>query len=133
MSSHLTTRYSLPVTSGYGWRRDPITGRRAFHHGIDLHAPHGAIVTAALGGMVDVTTEGPGGIAVHVTSGDWRLSYCHLSDVLVMPGDLVARGTPIGRVGSTGHSTGPHLHITTRYRGQPVDPVFVFPGGYHGP
>lgn len=106
-----------PITSLFGWRIHPITGDQRFHAGTDLGAPMGTPVLAAYPGSVAVADYMGGyGLTVvlnHNKSTQQTL-YGHLSEVLVEPGEWVEQGTLIGRVGSTGNSTGPHLHFETR-------------------
>ncbi len=106
-----------PITSLFGWRIHPITGDRRFHTGTDLGAPLGTPVLAAYPGIVEVADYMGGyGLTVvlnHNKSTQQTL-YGHLSEIFVEPGEWVEQGTVIGRVGSTGNSTGPHLHFETR-------------------
>lgn len=105
------------ITSLFGWRIHPITGARNFHAGTDLGAPLGTPVLAAYAGNVVIANFlGGYGLAVvleHNKSTQQTL-YGHLSEIFVQPGEWVEQGTVIGRVGSTGNSTGPHLHFETR-------------------
>jgi len=112
MAFPLTIAASL--TSGFGWRIHPITGDRRFHTGIDLGAPIGTPVVAALSGQVAIADEMNGyGLAVVMEHQQpaLRTLYAHLSAIAVLPGAWVQKGTVIGWVGSTGNSTGPHLHF----------------------
>lgn len=106
-----------PITSLFGWRIHPITGNQRFHAGTDLGAPLGTPVLAAYPGSVEVADYMGGyGLTVvlnHNKSTQQTL-YGHLSEIFVEPGESVGQGTVIGRVGSTGNSTGPHLHFETR-------------------
>jgi murein DD-endopeptidase MepM/ murein hydrolase activator NlpD len=105
-----------PITSRYGWRTHPITGNRRFHSGIDIGAPMGAPVVATGNGTV-VTAGWMGGYGKAIIiqhNGVQQTLYGHLSDISVQPGQQIERGTVIGRVGSTGNSTGPHLHFEIR-------------------
>lgn len=118
----------LPVAGyfgdGYGWRSDPFTGEREFHRGLDIVAPHGEPVRAAADGVVVQAGRTVGyGWMVHISHGyGLGTRYGHLSAVLVRPGQRVRKGDVIGRVGSTGRSSGPHLHYEV-YRGaSPVNP-----------
>ncbi len=118
----------LPVVGyfgdGYGWRDDPFTGQREFHRGLDIVAPHGEPVRAAADGVVVQAGRTAGyGWMVHLSHGyGLGTRYGHLSAVLVRPGERVRKGDVIGRVGSTGRSSGPHLHYEV-YRGAaPVNP-----------
>ncbi|MEH2238764.1 M23 family metallopeptidase [Nostoc sp.] len=106
-----------PITSLFGWRIHPITGDRRFHAGTDLGAPMGTPVLAAAAGQVE-TANWVGGYGLTVIlnhkSAEQTL-YGHMSEILVQPGQWVQPGTVIGRVGSTGNSTGPHLHFEVRH------------------
>jgi len=113
-----------PVTSRFGLRRHPIFRLRQFHQGLDIAAPRGSPVAAAFGGKVLFTGwYGGYGKLVILDHGQGLSSlYGHLSAILVKPGQTVARGEIVGRVGSTGYSTGPHLHYEIRQNGRPVNP-----------
>jgi murein DD-endopeptidase MepM/ murein hydrolase activator NlpD len=121
---------SMPLTdypylsSTYGWRRHPVTGRYARHDGLDFAAPTGTPILAAAGGVVVAAGPDAGyGQRVEVDHGGGLMSrYAHASQVLVKAGDLVQRGQLIARVGSSGVSTGPHLHFEVRLAGQALDP-----------
>jgi len=112
------------LSSSYGWRRNPVTGRYAMHEGLDFSAPPGTPILAASGGIVTEAKYHNGyGNMVEIDHGDGMVSrYAHAHALLVAPGELVERGQPIARVGSTGRSTGPHLHFEVRMAGQPLDP-----------
>ena len=114
-----------PMSSAFGWRRDPITGHGKFHRGIDVKAAYGQPVpSVAAGRVVSAGPEGTYGLTVVVEHDSGiRTRYAHLSEVAVRPGDAVARGQDIGRVGSTGRSTGPHLHFEVLDGGRRVDPA----------
>jgi murein DD-endopeptidase MepM/ murein hydrolase activator NlpD len=105
-----------PISSRYGWRIHPITGTRRFHTGMDLAAPMGAPVVAAISGRV-VTADWLGGYGKTIVIQDGQnrqVLYGHLSEIMVGEGQIIEKGTIIGRVGSTGNSTGPHLHFEAR-------------------
>ncbi len=109
----------VPITSGFGWRRHPILGDRRMHRGTDLGAPHGTPVVAAFSGRVTTARSLRGyGLTVTVEheSGAQDSLYAHLSEIAVRPGQWVQAGAMLGRVGSTGLSTGPHLHFELRQR-----------------
>lgn len=113
------------VSSAYGWRGDPFSGRARFHGGIDLAAGYGAPVPAAAHGTV-VTAEEQGGYGLTVVirhQNGFESRYAHLSSFDVRPGQTVAQGQQLGRVGSTGRSTGPHLHFEVTQAGRRVDPA----------
>jgi murein DD-endopeptidase MepM/ murein hydrolase activator NlpD len=113
--------YPLPVpvqvTSPFGWRRHPISGTRRFHSGTDLGAEQGTPVVAAYSGRIKgADYMGGYGLAIVVEhqNGSLKTLYAHLSKATVRPGEWVEQGTIIGAVGSTGASTGPHLHFEMR-------------------
>jgi len=112
------------ITSGFGTRADPFTGGHAHHMGIDFSARTGDPVLAAAGGVVSFAGVKSGfGNVVEVDHGnDITTRYGHLSEIEVKVGQTVRVGQTIGRVGSTGRSTGPHLHYETRIDGDAVDP-----------
>lgn len=118
-----------PMTSRYGYRTHPIYGDRRFHAGIDIGAGSGTPISAGDDGVVVFAGRqgGYGNIVLisHGTEGGRELvtAYAHQSAILVSQGQRVRRGQTIGRVGSTGNSTGPHLHFETRLDGDPVDPL----------
>jgi murein DD-endopeptidase MepM/ murein hydrolase activator NlpD len=119
----------VPVTSKFGWRRHPVTGARRFHAGVDLGAGQGTPVIASRGGRVTAADRMGGyGLAIVMQQSDGTQDtlYAHLSQILVRPGQQIQPGTVIGRVGSTGLSTGPHLHYEARRKTNsgwtPVDP-----------
>ena len=120
---------SQPVSVGYnassfGWRFDPFNGRSTFHEGIDFAAPSGTPIAAAAGGVV-VTAEyhHQFGNMLEVDHGNGIVSrYAHASRLLVRTGDIVRRGQHIAHVGSTGRSTGAHLHFEVLVEGIPQDP-----------
>jgi murein DD-endopeptidase MepM/ murein hydrolase activator NlpD len=106
-----------PITSLFGWRVHPITGDSRFHSGTDLGAPMGTPVLAAYAGQVAMADFlGGYGLAVALSHNQntQQTLYAHLSEIFVKPGEVVKQGTVIGRVGSTGNSTGPHLHFEFR-------------------
>lgn len=119
------------VSSSFGYRVDPFLKRRAFHAGLDLVAAEGTEVRApAPGTVVAAGWDGGYGNMVEIRhAGGVTTRYGHLLTVLVSRGARVEAGTPIGRVGSTGRSTGPHLHYETRRNGEPVNPAIFFAAG----
>lgn len=113
------------LTSRFGFRRHPIFRIRQFHPGLDIAAPQGSPVRAAFTGTVLFAGwYGGYGKLVVVDHGQGTSTlYGHLSAILVVPGQQVPQGHVIGRVGSTGYSTGPHLHFEVRQNGRPIDPT----------
>ena len=112
------------LTSGYGMRYHPTLGGYRFHAGVDLAAATGTPVAATREGRVtSAGWNGGYGVLVSIAhEGMVETRYAHLSAVAVRPGDRVSRGQIIGYVGSTGRSTGPHLHYETRVAGRAADP-----------
>lgn len=110
--------------SSFGWRIDPFTGRSALHTGLDFQADTGATIVAAAGGVVVTQEFHPAyGNMVEISHGnDLITRYAHASKVFVQKGDLVKRGQKIAAVGTTGRSTGPHLHFEVLVQGVPQDP-----------
>ncbi len=114
-----------PVTSNFGWRTHPILGTERFHAGIDFGADYGSLIYASeQGRVIYADWYGGYGNAVIVDHGNGMTTlYAHCSDLYVKDGDVVAKGQPIAAVGSTGFSTGPHLHFELRANGEPIDPA----------
>lgn len=129
---NIAFRYPLPaarLTSSFGWRRNPVTGKAALHAGIDLAAPLGTEVYAVASGIVVERGEDPvyGRYLVVEHEGAWKSVYGHLSEVLADLRNTVRSGSIIGRVGTTGQSTGPHLHFELRRNGEARDPAPLIP------
>jgi len=117
---------SANFTSGYGIRSDPFRGRAAMHAGIDLAGPYGTPIYATADGIVNRSEWNSGGYGnlVEINHGQGiQTRYGHLSRLLVRPGQRVRRGELIGLMGSTGRSTGSHLHYEVRIDGRAVNPV----------
>jgi murein DD-endopeptidase MepM/ murein hydrolase activator NlpD len=114
------------LTDGFGRRRDPFTGRTAFHQGLDISARRGTPVAAPADGVVVFAgREGGFGRVVRLAHGfGYTTVYGHLDKILVTPGDEVRRGDTIGQIGSSGRSTGPHLHYEVHVDGKPVNPLY---------
>jgi len=112
------------ITSGFGYRTDPFAGSAAFHAGLDFKGPTGAPIYSAAHGKVAFVGRRPGyGNCVEIDHGNGlRTRYAHMSAFHIQVGQVVRAGQPIGAVGSTGRSTGPHLHFEVRLHGQPVNP-----------
>jgi murein DD-endopeptidase MepM/ murein hydrolase activator NlpD len=115
---------SAHVGSAFGWRIDPFTGRSALHTGLDFQADSGTPILAAAGGVVVAQEVHPAyGNMVEVDHGNNLVTrYAHASRLWVKKGDLVKRGQKIAEVGTTGRSTGPHLHFEVMVQGVPQDP-----------
>ncbi|MDD3204075.1 MAG: M23 family metallopeptidase, partial [Pygmaiobacter massiliensis] len=120
------------ISSPYGWRT--LYGKPDFHTGIDIAKSgqiFGATVVSSLPGTVQTVRYGSTGYGYYVIvdhGGGYKTLYGHLSAIYVTPGQAVAQGTPVGAVGSTGNSTGPHLHFEIRAAGQKVDPMQYLKG-----
>jgi murein DD-endopeptidase MepM/ murein hydrolase activator NlpD len=112
------------ISSGFGYRSDPFTGAGAFHAGLDFRGPIGAPIYAAAAGTVSYAGVRSGyGNCVEVSHGNGLLTrYAHMSRIESHIGQAVKPGEVIGRIGSTGRSTGPHLHFEVRINDQPVNP-----------
>lgn len=112
------------VTSGFGWRKDPFTGKIAFHRGIDIATNFGnTVVSTADGIIVQLRNDKIGGKTILVSHGGGLTSlYCHLDKFLVKPGQKVNRGDVIGLVGKTGKALGPHVHYEIRINERSVNP-----------
>ncbi len=113
------------MSSGFGYRTDPFLGRPALHSGVDLLDDYGEPVRATAGGaVVAAGFSGGYGNLVEVDHGaGYSTRYGHLSQIDVAAGQIVAPGAILGRVGSTGRSTGAHLHYEVRADGEAVDPA----------
>lgn len=121
------------MTSGYGTRRDPLTRRLAVHHGLDFAAPANApIYCTAPGKVTRAEREGAYGNLVIVDHGNGVTTrYAHMSKIEVTKGQTVGRGTVLGRQGSTGRSTGSHLHYEVRWGDKPMDPKNFIKAGIY--
>ncbi len=131
---NIAFRFPLPaarVTSSFGLRRNPVTGNLKLHEGVDLAAPAGTEVYATRDGVVAaVGRDEIYGIYIVIEhDGAWRSVYGHLSEALAVLRKPVRSGTIIGKVGSTGQSTGPHLHFELRRNGEARDPASLLQRG----
>ena len=113
------------VTSPYGRRKDPFTGKRRSHNGLDLRARNEEVYAMMPGKVVKVSSDKRSGKYVTIRHGDYIVSYCHLSKALVKKGAKVLPGEVVAISGNTGRSTGPHLHITTKYGKKHIDPAIL--------
>lgn len=112
----------IKINSPYGYRKDPFTGKRKFHNGIDLHARSAKVFAMIQGRVIAVGQDKVSGKYVTLQHGGFTVSYCHLSQISVSQGQDVLPGDVVGITGNTGRSTGEHLHITIRQKGEYVNP-----------
>jgi murein DD-endopeptidase MepM/ murein hydrolase activator NlpD len=118
------------LSSGFGYRNDPVSGARTMHAGIDIPGPIGSPVRAAATGTIDYAGRAGGyGNMIEIDHGGGLATrYAHLLRFLVNSGAHVERGQPIALMGSTGHSTGSHLHFEVRVNGRAAAPLAWFGG-----
>lgn len=118
------------VSSGFGSRSDPLTGEPSFHTGVDISAPQGTPVRSWFNGTV-IKAENSGGWGNHVVvkQGDLQVLYAHLNKITVKVGTQIYQNSPIGEVGSTGRSTGNHLHLGLYINEVAVDPAKLLKDG----
>ena len=116
----------IKINSEYGYRKDPFTGKRKFHNGIDLHARDEQVLAMMEGVVVKVGQDKTSGKYVILRHGRYTVSYCHLSRICTVKGATVRARDVVGITGSTGRSTGEHLHITCKIGGRNVNPLLVF-------
>ena len=123
LSFPLETR-SWRVSSGYGWRTDPLTGERVFHEGVDLACAEGTPVLAVMDGLVSAARRSSsyGNCLVLCHTGGTETFYAHLQYLYVRPGETVKAGQAIGTAGQTGRTTGPHLHFELWQETRRCDP-----------
>lgn len=125
---YLSVSYPLRrirINSPYGYRKDPFTGKSRFHNGIDLHARGDEVLAMMEGMVIKVGQDKSSGKYVSLRHGNYIVSYCHLSKICVTKGTVVHPRDVVGITGSTGRSTGEHLHITCKLNGKSVDPQSV--------
>jgi murein DD-endopeptidase MepM/ murein hydrolase activator NlpD len=117
------------VSAGFGERMDPFSGEEAFHPGIDIADPPGTDVVATGDGLIIEAEPDAGyGRSILIDNGDGITTrYAHLSKMFVVVGEQVKQGEIIGAIGTTGRSTGPHLHYEVRIHGIPVNPARFLP------
>ena len=128
ISSYSSITYplkSIKVTSPYGYRRDPFTGKLSWHNGLDLRAKNEPAYAMMDGIVEKVGYDNRSGNYIILRHADFTISYCHLSKVHIAPGTLVFAGTIIGRSGSTGRATGEHLHLTVKYKKAYLNPKIL--------
>lgn len=114
---------SIKVTSPYGYRRDPITGKQSWHNGLDLRAKNEPAYSMMEGIVEKIGYDSRSGNYVTLKHGNYHVSYCHLSSVIVGKGERVFSGTIVGVTGNTGRSTGCHLHLTCKKDGKSINPM----------
>lgn len=116
---------SIHITSFFGRRFHPITKKQSLHNGIDLRASYEEVYSILPGIVHKSGEDRRSGKFIIISTGDYKISYCHLSAIKVGKGDLVMAGTPIGISGNSGYSTGPHLHLTFRIAGKAHNPEIL--------
>ena len=116
---------NIHINSGFGMRRHPIYHKRIMHNGIDLSARYEKVYSMFPGTVIKVGQDSRSGKFVTVRTGDYTISYCHLSQQLVTENEFVNAGTNIAISGNSGASTGPHLHLTTKKDGQVFNPTII--------
>ena len=116
---------SIKVTSPYGYRRDPFTGKLSWHNGLDLRAKNEPAYAMMNGIVEKVGYNNRSGNYVTLRHGNYRVSYCHLSSIIVRKGERVFPGIIVGVTGNTGRSTGSHLHLTCKKDGKSVNPTIL--------
>ena len=122
---YLSVSYPLKtvkVSSHFGKRKDPFTGELTLHSGLDLQAHYEEVYSMFDGTVENIGSDSRSGNYIILRHGEYTVSYCHLSKVTARKGDELIAGDPVGYTGSTGRSTGPHLHITCKYKGNVTDP-----------
>jgi len=125
IQQYLSVSYPLDrmiVNSPYGWRRDPFTGKQKLHNGIDFQARNNEVYAMMEGEVTKVGYDSRSGSYVTIRHGDYTVSYFHLSKVLVRKNAVVKPGEVIAITGNTGRSTGPHLHLSTKYKDKYINP-----------
>lgn len=131
----LDTAFRLPLaksvlTSPFGMRKSPISGSWKFHHGVDLAAPLGTNIFACKSGSVEQVVQNDivyGNYVVLRHSGGFSSLYAHMSVIAVQKGQNISAGAVVGKIGTTGMSTGPHLHFELRQNGQSQNPDSYLP------
>ena len=123
---YLSVSYPLNkihITSQFGNRKDPFTGKKANHGGLDLRAKYEEVYAMMYGQVIKVGSDKRSGQYITIRHGEYTVSYCHLSEILVKKGQLIAPGEPVAISGNTGRSTAPHLHITLKYKRKRINPM----------
>ena len=117
---------SIKVTSPYGYRRDPFTGKLSWHNGLDLRAKNEPAYAMMDGIVEKIGYDNRSGNYVTLRHGNFYISYCHLSSIIVRKGEYVYPGIIVGVTGNTGRSTGNHLHLTCKKDGKSINPAIFF-------
>lgn len=116
---------SIKVTSPYGYRRDPFTGKLSWHNGLDLRAKNEPAYAMMDGIVEKVGYDNRSGNYVTLRHGNYHVCYCHLSSIIVRKGESVYPGIIVGVTGNTGRSTGSHLHLTCKKDGKSFNPTIL--------
>jgi hypothetical protein len=125
VAQYMSVSYPLEhmqVTSPYGNRKNPFTGERSMHSGLDLRANKEPVMAMFDGTCDEIGYDNRSGKYVVFLHGDYTVSYCHLSNILVREGDNIYAGDVVAISGNTGKTTGPHLHVTCKYKGKRINP-----------
>ena len=125
IQQYLSVSYPLDklvVNSPYGWRRDPFTGKQKLHNGIDFQARNNEVYAMMEGEVTKVGYDKRSGNYITIRHGNYTVSYCHLSKILVTKNRAVKPGEAIAITGNTGRSTGEHLHLSVKYKGKYINP-----------
>lgn len=117
---------SIKVTSPYGYRRDPFTGKLSWHNGLDLRAKNEPAYAMMDGIVEKIGYDNRSGNYVILRHGNFYISYCHLSSIIVRKGEYVYPSIIVGVTGNTGRSTGNHLHLTCKKDGKSINPAILF-------
>lgn len=120
--SHPLEHGQLVVTSPYGYRNDPFTGKKKFHRGTDFRTATENVYAMMPGRIDKIGYDKRLGNYIRIEHGDWEVTYGHLYTVRGHKGDMVQAGHSVGISGSTGRSTGEHLHVSVKYKGKYIDP-----------
>ena len=116
---------SIQINSEFGMRRHPVTHKYCMHNGVDLQARYEPVFSMLPGKVVKTAHDKRSGRYITIQTGNYTVSYCHLSSSKVTVGRYVKAGEIIGVSGNTGMSTGPHLHMTTKKDGKVIDPIIL--------
>ena len=129
ISSYSSITYplkSIKITSPYGYRYDPFTGKQSWHNGLDLRAKNEPAYAMMDGIVEKIGYDNRSGNYVTLRHGNFYISYCHLSSIIVRKGEYVYPGIIVGVTGNTGRSTGNHLHLTCKKDGKSFNPAILF-------